>query len=582
MATLRILLLSNTRPSRAWRFIRRIQADAPAARVCALAQCQLTELDAVQQTLAAGEETAPAKAGASIRMRFLLRRLWGRLAKRALWCVHGFPGGISSPPIRREQELAARCNSLGITCVTARELTGPLVGDFIRRSPADVVVVLGAAPASTNDLAPNQRILWAAIDETNRNVVAIRIKYGSNRGESQTVASIDIPIQARDGELGLVLKAELLTGDLLIQSIAHLQSGHADTLQGALANWTASVLTPYLSQIEAQPRDALSASPRRWSRSAWSLCFNTFLLCSPLVLVRNWVRASRGKYPVLILAHHLVSDRGHRMGMSTEAFWRQVRFLRRHYRIVSLSEATELLKSGIVDRPTVVLTFDDGYADNFVSLRAVAEEMEIPVSLFVTTQPVQLRAEFHHDLVKGDRGAFAMTWDQIRFWQSHGGEFGSHTRTHVKCGAVDNSVLREELIGSRDDFEHQLGGPPKFFAFPYGDRDNMPTGAVKIAAATYPYYLSAYGGENFPSSQHKLNHLFRKKAYPEPWELELELQSLFEYVERLKNLFRAGSEHKVSREVTPAGTKRFAAPEPSGSQLAGTASSTGVSQLKPQ
>ena len=64
MATLRILLLSNTRPSRAWRFIRRIQADAPAARVCALAQCQLTELDAVQQTLAAGEETAPAKAGA--------------------------------------------------------------------------------------------------------------------------------------------------------------------------------------------------------------------------------------------------------------------------------------------------------------------------------------------------------------------------------------------------------------------------------------------------------------------------------------------------------------------------------------
>ena len=34
----------------------------------------------------------------------------------------------------------------------------------------------------------------------------------------------------------------------------------------------------------------------------------------------------------------------------------------------------ELLKSGSINEPTLVITFDDGYEDNFVNLRAVSEE----------------------------------------------------------------------------------------------------------------------------------------------------------------------------------------------------------------
>ena len=575
MQRLRILLVSNTRPSRAWRFVQRLEAEFPRVQTCAVAQRHVSSLDAVQQTLAVGEQGMGAETDLRAKARVFLRRLWDTLARRVLWCLHGFPYHPASL-IQTEDDLARKCGSLGVPFMALSDLNAVSAEDFARQNRPDLIVWLGPVPPLGNRVIAQHEALWATFDRAASGVVGINIQYAASREESRTVASVSIPLQARDGLIGIALKTDLLTDDLLAKAIAHLQGDSADGLDGALASWTKTVLTPYLSQIEPRRRDAGDAPRRCWSRSAWSLSLHTFLLCSPPIAIRNWIRAARGKYPVLILAHHLVSDRGHRMGMSTEAFWRQVRFLKLHYRIVSLAEATELLASGRVDVPTVALTFDDGYADNFVSLRAVAEEMEIPVALFITTQPVQLRVEFQHDIVKGHHGAFAMTWDQIRYWQARGAEFGSHTRTHVRCGFVDDAVLREELVGSRDDFECQLGQAPQFFAFPYGDRDNMPFNAVKIASATYPFFLSSYGGENLPQNG-RTNHLFRKKSYSEPWELELELQSVFDYVERLKNLLRSGTEPEST--LPPPAKRLTPALDTPANQLASTPSSGGISQL---
>ena len=83
----------------------------------------------------------------------------------------------------------------------------------------------------------------------------------------------------------------------------------------------------------------------------------------------------------------LIADRECLLGMPTENFVRQVRYLKEHYRIASLPEALAMLEQGEVEQPTVVLTFDDGYAENFLSLRAVAEAEDVPVAVFVCTRP---------------------------------------------------------------------------------------------------------------------------------------------------------------------------------------------------
>lgn len=66
-------------------------------------------------------------------------------------------------------------------------------------------------------------------------------------------------------------------------------------------------------------------------------------------------------------------------------FRRQIEYLRRHFSIVSLSSAIGLLKQGAVDKPTAVLTFDDGYQNNFDVAFPVLQQHGVPATIFLTT-----------------------------------------------------------------------------------------------------------------------------------------------------------------------------------------------------
>jgi peptidoglycan/xylan/chitin deacetylase (PgdA/CDA1 family) len=181
--------------------------------------------------------------------------------------------------------------------------------------------------------------------------------------------------------------------------------------------------------------------------------------------------------------------------------------------------------------PALVLTFDDGYCDNYITLRAVAEETRTKIALFLATQQVELHREFTHDLAAGTKDFFPLTWDQVKDWSRRDIEFGSHTRTHFDCGSSDRLRLETEIIGSRQDLEMRLGHPCSFFAFPFGKPANISPEAMQIAASTYPIVLSSYGGENLPREGLRPQHLRRKGFYSDPWELELELQCVFDLVQ---------------------------------------------------
>jgi peptidoglycan/xylan/chitin deacetylase (PgdA/CDA1 family) len=467
------------------------------------------------------------------------------IAHRILWCVHGCPARLNVQPAFTVETLTEKCAQYGWPLLRAATLDDPAVGDSISRVNPDLVVVLGeVASLPETGAGPLHGWLRARVNDVVSSVAKgaqgfhLRIEHlAKNAAPVQELASLNLPRQAYDSALGFTLKSDLVIDDMLAHAVSGMVSDGVRQAASEVTRWVQDILSPYLAQV-GPSRPAVPPAARKRFRSVPSLSVETLFLCSPVVVARNWLRRWRGRYPVLILVHHLVSDRAHRMSISTEAFWRQVLFLRRHYRLVNLSEACEILRSGRVQAPTVSLTFDDGYADNFVSLRAVAEEIDVPVSLFITTLPVEQHREFQHDVIKGQHGAFPMTWPQIRYWKERGAEFGSHTRTHIKCGIVDRSVLQEEIAGSKADLETRLGEAPRFFAFPYGNREDMPSEAMEIAATSYPHFLSAYGGENLPGDTQDNAHLFRKNAYPEPWELELELQSVFDVVGSAKRTLR--------------------------------------------
>lgn len=252
------------------------------------------------------------------------------------------------------------------------------------------------------------------------------------------------------------------------------------------------------------------------------------LLAYPVLHMKNRLRARKKMFPVVILFHHVITDRPKVLGMSTEAFLKQVRFLKKHYHIASLPEAIEMLQNREVPAPTVVLTFDDGYEDNFLCLRTVAEAENVPVTLFVCTKKISDRGSFAHDLARGETGFHALSWDQLRELERQGFTIGSHTRNHLDCGVTNEDLLEEEIVGAHEDLLCELNHEVPFFSFPKGKVKNMSETALGIARRTYPYLFAASGGYNVPpiapgSVLKRCNHPVTML------ELELTMQSILDW-----------------------------------------------------
>jgi peptidoglycan/xylan/chitin deacetylase (PgdA/CDA1 family) len=67
------------------------------------------------------------------------------------------------------------------------------------------------------------------------------------------------------------------------------------------------------------------------------------------------------------------------------SFREQIHYLKRYFRVVRFSEAVELLKEGRIDRPTVVITFDDGFQNNYDIAFPILRAAGLPAIIFLTT-----------------------------------------------------------------------------------------------------------------------------------------------------------------------------------------------------
>jgi len=527
----------------------KISSDVPGGDVCAIVQQTWRQLPGMQRLIGTGDlDAVDGRGGLRSQAGLWIRKVWKELLNWGVWCAHGCPRNVHGETMFTDKELAARCYQSGRPLLQVDDLDGWNTAEFACQQRADLIVVLGQPSLSGELLAVpplgsvriNVRGGTDSDNTTLQDGIELNVEYfGRGAGIGCSLGSVSLPSQPYDGLLGITLKSDLIADDLLLLAVKSLENGSPARASKEIRKWIQSTLSPSLDQFILPPGQspARRTTSHQRCRSIAKL-FAHSLLGIPLMMCRNWYRRLRGRYPVLILTHHLVSDRPHSMGIPTEHFWRQMRFLHRHYRIASLSEAIGLLRSGRVTEPTVALTFDDGYGDNFITLRAVAEETGTAIAIFVATQPIDAHQEFDHDLAAGTRGFFPLSWNQVQAWSSRGVEFGSHTRTHFDCGSSDRARLETEIAGSGRDLEVRLGRRCNCFAFPFGQAENMSPEAIEIAASTYQSLFSSYGGENLPCDGHVKPHLLRKGFYFDPWELELEMQSVFSLAQNIKEKFK--------------------------------------------
>jgi peptidoglycan/xylan/chitin deacetylase (PgdA/CDA1 family) len=211
-------------------------------------------------------------------------------------------------------------------------------------------------------------------------------------------------------------------------------------------------------------------------------------------------RANGYHEPVRILFYHRVADESpNAWTLRTKSFAAQIHWLRERFDIITLSAAQARIASGRNRWPAACITFDDGYADNRRVAIPLLLKHHIPFTYFVSTDHVLGGRPFPHDVASGKPLA-VNTLGELRELAAAGVEIGAHTRSHADLGAVASAEqLEGEIVGSQCELEHALGVPVRYFAFPYGQHENLSAAAFRIAYdAGFEGVCSAYGGYNFP------------------------------------------------------------------------------------
>jgi peptidoglycan/xylan/chitin deacetylase (PgdA/CDA1 family) len=130
------------------------------------------------------------------------------------------------------------------------------------------------------------------------------------------------------------------------------------------------------------------------------------------------------------------------------------------YHVVTLDDLLYALTQGrpLPPKP-VILTFDDGYEDNYVNAFPLLRKYGMVGHFFVIS-----------DFVNAGRPGY-MTWGQIEEMAAAGQRFGSHSRDHPALAGQPVDYLVWQALGGVEALQEHLGSPPRWVAYPSGSYD---------------------------------------------------------------------------------------------------------------
>jgi peptidoglycan/xylan/chitin deacetylase (PgdA/CDA1 family) len=164
--------------------------------------------------------------------------------------------------------------------------------------------------------------------------------------------------------------------------------------------------------------------------------------------------------PRILIYHQIGFLAGRQMEVRSSDFRWQMDWLVENRDVVALTTALDRWDDPDSDR-YVVLTFDDGYADNFELAYPLLAERGLPFTIYVASQMIE-------EGVSG-QGAPCLTWDQIGSMMASGLlTLGAHTHTHRDLRGDDPDTIDSELAFSDDLIEKRTGYRPLDFAYPWG------------------------------------------------------------------------------------------------------------------
>ncbi len=244
---------------------------------------------------------------------------------------------------------------------------------------------------------------------------------------------------------------------------------------------------------DAGRREALAL----WGRAfveRWYDAANTWLRVAGIYRQARAL-ASRKRIPV-VMYHRIVEkpavESRHGTWVTSERLAKQLDSLaRRRFTTITFGDyAAHLAGEQQLPRRPIILTFDDGYADNYTLALPLLRERGMKAVVFLIGDA--RIATNVWDAAEGEPVLPLLDRRQIREMAAHGVEFGSHTRSHARLAGLAPERLRTELAGSKRAIEERTGAPVTALCYPYGAVDEAAKEAV--AEAGYAFGVASDSG----------------------------------------------------------------------------------------
>lgn len=196
---------------------------------------------------------------------------------------------------------------------------------------------------------------------------------------------------------------------------------------------------------------------------------------------------------LLVLCYHAIEDQSDDpvlapYGVPPKRFVDQLDSLtRRGFSFISPDQLAAFVRSKApLPRRPVLLTFDDGHAGLLDVARNQLRPRGIQALAFVVTNVPSGTNEW--DQAYGASTLRLLTNEERKETESLGVEIGSHSRTHREMPLLTDRERRLEARGSSADLVSAGLRPPRFFAYPFGARNEDSRKAVAEAG-----FLAAFG-----------------------------------------------------------------------------------------
>ncbi|MCK4437351.1 polysaccharide deacetylase family protein [bacterium] len=170
-----------------------------------------------------------------------------------------------------------------------------------------------------------------------------------------------------------------------------------------------------------------------------------------------------------VFMYHKVSpNRGRKaekLRVTPKKFDWQMRYLFANgYRTISTAQLVDFCQGkGSLPKRRIIISFDDGYEDNFTQAFPILKKYGFRAIIFLVTDYIG------SDSCWDEKGPEQLlNWAEIEEMSQAGMEFGSHSHTHRLLPSLPKEEIRLEVERSKSVLESKLGEPIEFFSYPWG------------------------------------------------------------------------------------------------------------------